>query len=145
MSVGRSCRRMLATASPDDSVRAAARRMAAYGVGEVVVLDVDRHARAVGIVTDRDITIRCVAGKLDPDQTRVSDVMTTRVHAVSEHVSMEEALARMAAAGTRRVVVTNDADAAIGVLSLDDVLALFVEEMAAVGDLLERQRPRIPT
>jgi CBS domain-containing protein len=48
MSVGRICTRITASASPDESVRAAARRMAEYGVGTLVVLKEDRGARAVG-------------------------------------------------------------------------------------------------
>lgn len=145
MAVGRTCRRVVATASPDDSVRAVAGRMAEHGVGELLVVDVDRHTRAVGIITDRDIAIRCTATKLDPDQTRVSDVMTTPVQSVSEHAPIEEALSRMAGGGIRRVVVTGDAGEVVGVLSLDDVVALFVEELGAIGRLLQRQRPRIRT
>lgn len=144
MSVGRICSRVIATASPDETIRAAALRMAEYDVGTLVILDVDRRSRPIGVVTDRDIAIRCVAAKRDPDQTRVSDIMTTPAQAVNEHTPIEEAVTRMANAATRRLVVTGDGDAIVGVLSLDDVIDLVVEETAAIGRLLERQRPHIP-
>ena len=144
MSAGRICSRVVATATPDESVRAAARRMAEFDVGSLVVLDVNGGRRPVGIVTDRDVAIRCVAALREPDRTRVSEVMTTPVQSVAAHTPIEDAMKRMAMAATRRLVVTGDGDALVGVLSLDDVLDLFVEETGAIGRLLERQKPHIP-
>jgi CBS domain-containing protein len=144
MSVGKICSRVLATASPDETVRAAARRMAEYEVGDLVVLDVDRHTRAIGMVTDRDIVLRCVAAKLDPDQTRVADVMTAPAQAVAETTSIEGALSLMAKTGTRRLVVTGDGERVVGIVSLDDVLQLLSEEAGAIGRLVKRQTPLIP-
>jgi CBS domain-containing protein len=144
MSAGRVCTRVIATASPDESIGAAARRMEEYDVGSLVVVGGDRYSRPIGIVTDRDIVVRGVAKKLDTEETRVSDVMTAPVQAVGEHMPIEEAISRMAVAGTRRVVVTGDGDRVLGILSLDDVLDLLVEETRAIGRLLEKQKPRIP-
>ena len=144
MSVGKICSRVIATASPHETIRTAAQRMAAYDVGTLVVLEGGPQGRAVGMVTDRDIAIRCVAKKLDPDQERVSEVMTTPVQTVDEHTPIGEAVARMANAGTRRLIVTADVEGVVGVLSMDDVLGLVVEQTAAIGRLLERQKPLIP-
>lgn len=144
MSAGRICSRVVATATPDESVRAAGRRMAEYDVGTLVVVDVNGGGRPIGMVTDRDIAIRCVAAQRDPDRTRVSEIMTTPVQAVTAHTSIEDAMKRMANAATRRLVVTGEGDTLVGVLSLDDVLDLFVEETTAMGRLLERQKPHIP-
>lgn len=63
MSVGRIATRVVATASPSESVLDVARRMAESNVGCVVV--VDGNQEAVGIVTDRDIVTRAVAKELD--------------------------------------------------------------------------------
>lgn len=143
MAVGRICSRITATASPDESVRAAARRMAEYGVGTLVVLKENRGARAVGLITDRDIAVRCVAEQLDPDEVLVSQVMSAPVHSVSDDTPVEEALARMAAAGTRRLIVTSDGDRVAGILTLDDVIDLIGREAAAIGRLLEKQQPHV--
>jgi len=50
----------------------------------------------------------------------------------------------MAAAGTRRLVVTGEGGRVAGILSLDDILDMIVRETTAIGRLLEKQQPRIP-
>lgn len=144
MSAGRICSRVVATASPDETIGAAARRMGEYDVGTIVVMEGGPVKRAVGILTDRDIAIRCIAERQDPESTPVSQVMTRPVQSVSEHTPIEEAVKRMASAGTRRLVVTGEADRVVGILGLDDVLDLMTREAGAVGRLLEKQQPRIP-
>ncbi len=144
MSAGKICSRVVATASPNESVREAARRMAVNGVGTLVVLEVDGLTRAAGMVTDRDIAIRCVAGGLDPDKTPVSKIMTAPARSVDQHTPIEEAVSAMARSATRRLVVTDEAHQAVGILSLDDVLDLLVREAGSIGRLLEKQTPHIP-
>lgn len=144
MSAGRICSRIMATASPDESIRAAARRMAEYDVGTLVVLKENRGSRAVGLITDRDITIRCVAENRNSDDALVSEIMTTPVHSVSDDTPVEEALAKMADVGTRRLVVTGEGGRVAGILTLDDVLDLLTRETAAIKRLLSKQQPRVP-
>lgn len=144
MSAGRICSRVIATASPDESIGAAARRMEEYDVGSLVVVQGEGDSRPVGILTDRDIVVRCVARELDPEETRVADIMTTPVQSVGEYTSIEEATSRMAGVGTRRLVVTGDGDRVVGMLSVDDILDLLIAETGAIGRLLEKQRPHIP-
>lgn len=143
MSVGERCSRIMATAWPKESVRVAAQRMAEHDVGTLVVVDPDGSTQALGILTDRDVTTRCVAGNLDPDRTPVSRVMTRPVHTIDEHASIEDAVAKMAVAGTRRLIVTGGGNAAMGIVSLDDVLDMLTEENAAIGHLLEKQKPHV--
>jgi len=93
MSVGRICSRVVATASGSETIRMAARRMADHDVGTLVVVGNSHPMPATGIVTDRDLAIRCIAGRLDPDETAISEVMTSPVHTVDEHTPMEDAVA----------------------------------------------------
>jgi CBS domain-containing protein len=144
MSVGEICSRVVATAWPGESVRVAARRMTELDVGTLVIVDAESATRPLGIVTDRDIAIRCVALNLDPDRTPLSGVMTTPVQSIEEHASIDEAVSRMAIAATRRLVITGEGQSVVGILSLDDVLGLFIDEGASIGHLLERQAPSIP-
>lgn len=137
MSVGRICSRVVVTVRPDESVRDAAVRMCRKGVGTLVV--VEDGARPVGIVTDRDVAVRCVGGHLDPDVTEVADVMTAPVRGVLEGTPIEEALSRMAAAATRRLVVVDAEDRLVGLLAMDDVLDLLAEEASDIGRLLGGQ------
>lgn len=69
--------------------------------------------------------------------------MTKPVHSIDEGASIEDAVAKMAIAGTRRLVVTSRGSAAIGIVSLDDVLDMLTEENAAIGHLLEKQKPHV--
>lgn len=143
MSVGRICSRVVATASGSESIRTAAGRMAEHEVGTLVVVGAGHPRQAIGILTDRDLAVRCIAGRLDPDETVISAVMTMPVHSVDEHTPMEDAVAIMARDGTRRLIVTGEDNRLVGLLSLDDVLGVVVEGAGAVGHLLEQQKPRI--
>jgi CBS domain-containing protein len=139
MSVGRICTRIVETAAADDSVRVASNRMKVERVGTLVVLDSD--GRPEGIVTDRDIALRVVGERRDPDTTPLSAVMTSPVDAINEDTTIDWALHRMADRGVRRLVVVDDEGMMSGLLSMDDVLALLIEEAQDVGSLLRQQLP----
>ena len=138
MSVGKLCTRTVWIAQPGESVAVAARRMAEHAVGTLVVLDEQR--RPVGMLTDRDIVLRVIASGKDPAATSIGDVMSHPIVRADEDTPIEDGIARMASAATRRLVVT-DADGRLaGLLALDDVLDLLIEEAKSVGRLLERWR-----
>lgn len=141
MSVGRICTRLVVTASPDESVFRVAKRMEEQNVGSVVVVNPSREP--VGIVTDRDIVTRCVSRGHDPEDTNVSVVMTRDVRTVNEATPIEQALGTMAGAGTRRLVVTGGEGKIVGLLSVDDVLELLVEEVEDIGRLFRKESPLI--
>ena len=143
MSAGRICSRVFATAFPGETVRAAAQRMQLSGVGSLVVVEPGATAEARGVITDRDITLRCVAPGLDPDATLVAAVMTAPVVAVDENTPVEDAVEAMARAGTRRLVVTGVGRKAVGILAMDDVLDLVAGELGPIAQLLARQRPHV--
>ena len=119
-----------------------ARRMAENNVGAVVVQDEAGGAPA-GVITDRDIAVRCVADGLDPDQMRAEDLMSSPVRTVYEHVPIDQALARMAEASTRRLVVVGEGNAVAGMLCLDDVVSLIAGEMDSIGRILAGQSPSV--
>jgi len=140
MSVGAICVREVQITSPDETVRAVARRMAASGVGTVVVLGEGR--RPLGILTDRDVTVRCVAQARDPDATPVGEVMSAPAACVHESTPIESALSRMAGTGGRRLVVVDGEERLVGILALDDVLELLAEEAATIGRLVGARAAR---
>jgi CBS domain-containing protein len=144
MVAGTLCRRKIATASPDETLRAAASRMEEDDVGTLVVVDPGHPHRAAGIVTDRDLALRSVAHGLHPDTTSIAQVMSSPVHTIDENAPLEYALTEMAAAATRRLVVTAaGTGVAVGILSLDDLLGLLCEQAASLSTLLQKQRPLI--
>jgi len=137
LSVGKICVRTVHTASPDETVLEAARRMAREQTGTLVVLDLERLP--IGILSDRDVMVRCVAERKDPASTPVSELMSTPVASVRETMPIEDALAQMATCRVRRVPVVDDRDRLVGVLSLDDVIELLVEEAGTIGRLLRHR------
>jgi CBS domain-containing protein len=143
MVAGTLCRRRVATVWSGETLGTAARRMEEDEVGTLVVVEPDDTDRAVGILTDRDLALRCVARRLDPETTPVSQVMSSPVHTIDENAPIEFALSEMAAAASRRLVVTGKGDKAIGILSLDDLLGLLCEQAVSLGMLLQKQRPLI--
>ncbi len=143
MSAGSICSRIIVTAMPGESVRTAARRMAENEVGTVVVLHPEFQGRPFGILTDRDVAVRCLARGLDPDETAISKIMSTPVQSLEEHTPLVEAISRMAAGAVRRVIVTGEEGRVVGILSLDDILDLLVLEASSLGRLLEKQRPAL--
>ena len=139
MSVGSVCVRDVDLAEPDESVQTAAQRMHSRKVGTLVVLNEDR--KPIGMITDRDLTVRVLAHARDPFQTTVSDVMTRTVHAIGEEEPVEAALSVMRSASVRRVPVVDKAGQLVGLVSLDDILTLLTEEFNAIGKLLEQESP----
>lgn len=139
MTVGRLCTREVFFARPEETVEEAAGRMLDNNVGSLVIID--EETRPVGILTDRDLAVRVVARDLVAQKTRVEDVMTRQPETVPETLSLEVALERMKGGRRRRLIVVDEEGRLEGILTLDDMLALLVEEFESIGALLKRQRP----
>jgi CBS domain-containing protein len=137
MNVGRMCTRLPETTPVDASVLVAAQQMAAQEVGTLVVTD--GAGRPTGIVTDRDIVVRCVAEGLPIEDTRVSEIMTPSPVTVWEDTEVEVALEMMADQEVRRLVVLDNAERVVGIASLDDFLEGLMEASEDIGRLLRRQ------
>ncbi|MBW2315119.1 MAG: CBS domain-containing protein [Deltaproteobacteria bacterium] len=94
--------------------------MDARSVGSVVV--VDSESRPVGILTDRDLTLRVVAAGRDPAKTSAGDVMSTDLLTASRRDSAIEVLKKLEARGVRRAPLVEDGHV-VGLVSLDDLVA----------------------
>lgn len=141
MSVGRIASRIVVTATPTESVLDVARRMEENNVGCVVVVNDLRMP--LGIVTDRDVVTRAVARELHAGETPVSVIMTRDVRTVDASTPIEEAVATMAEATARRLIVTEEESKVAGILSIDDVMELLVEETQSIGRLLQKEAPSL--
>jgi CBS domain-containing protein len=109
---------LIVSVSADAPVAAAARLMRSNAVG---FLRVREGGRLVGIVTDRDITVRAAAGGLDPESVRVEEVMTPAVVTMDAGTRADEALRVMEGAGVSRLLVVDARGQAVGVLSDHDI------------------------
>jgi CBS domain-containing protein len=106
------------TISPQDTVQRAAQLMDELNVGAIPVLDGDK---LVGMITDRDITVRSVAVGQDPRSTKVTDVMSTDVRTCTQDESVDEVLDKMGDVQIRRIPVLDAQSKVIGIVSLGDV------------------------
>jgi len=107
-------------ASPDQSIRDAAKMMAELDAG---VLPVGENDKLVGMITDRDIAIRAVAaGK--PPTTKVREVMSSEVKYCFEDDDLDDVAENMADIKVRRLPVLNREKRLVGIVSLGDI-ALF--------------------
>ena len=108
----------------EQSVRDAARYMTDRRVGAVSVLD---GTRLVGVLSERDVMGRVVARQLDPDRTRVGDVMTKDLVVAQGTESHEEGLRKMKQAGCRHLPVV-EGDQLVGMVSQRDLLQIDLSE-----------------
>lgn len=106
------------TVSPETSAAEAARLLSHYDIGSLPVTLPD--GRLKGIITDRDIVIRCVAGDGEPYQTNVSDLMTRSVVTVPPEADIREAASLMASEKVRRLPVTKEGKL-VGIIALADI------------------------
>ena len=100
------------------SVADAARKMRAAHIGSVVVED---RSGPCGIVTDRDIAVRAVADGRDPLTTPLKDVCSSTLTTVSPDDAIERAVQIMREKAIRRLLVVDDEERAVGVISLGDL------------------------
>ena len=113
----------------------AARLMRTHHVGSLVVVE-ERSPReriVVGMITDRDLVTQVMALERDPRAFRVGDIMHGDVVTVREQDSVLDTLAVMRRKKVRRVPVTGARGELIGLVALDDVLALVAEQMQALA------------
>jgi CBS domain-containing protein len=108
----------------EQSVRDAARYMTDRRVGAVSVLE---GTRLVGVLSERDVMARVVARQLDPDRTRVGDVMTKDLVVAQGTESHEEGLRKMKQAGCRHLPVV-EGDQLVGMVSQRDLLQIDLSE-----------------
>ncbi len=101
----------------------AARVMAAENIGSVAVR---RGDRVVGLVTERDLVVRVLAGVVSPDAP-IADAMRSGVPAVSPDTTETACLALMRDHGTRHLLVT-ERGATVGIISMRDLVRLMLEE-----------------
>lgn len=111
----------------------AAGMMANYDIGVVPVMGSDDDL--LGLVTDRDLVVRVLAGRKDPQSVRLGDIATKSVVDVSPDMRLSDARDLMAKHQVRRLPVRKDGRL-VGILSLGDV-ALAAASKRAVGDALE--------
>jgi len=118
---------------PETTLQEAAETMRRLDVGPLPVCDGDR---LVGMLTDRDITVRAVAEGCDPTTTPVREAMTPEIIHCFEDQDVQEAARLMAQYQIRRLPILNRNKRLVGMVSLGD-LAVSTGDQRRVGEVLE--------
>ena len=128
------------TLSPQDSMMLAAKAMEELDVGAVPVCDGEQ---LLGMVTDRDITVRGVAHGKPADSTPLSEVMSQGVRWCFEDDSVDKVIDEMRDAKIRRVPVVDRDKHLVGILSLGDLAAKadIVDAGETLANISEPAKP----
>lgn len=102
---------------PTDTAEDAAKLMSEHDIGSIPVIS---NKELMGLLTDRDIVIRCISKGKSANSTKVSELMTTDVAFVTPEQSVHEAISLMAAERVRRLPVVNEGFVD-GIVSLADI------------------------
>lgn len=116
------------TVKPQDTVQCAARLMDDFNIG---CLPVCEHGELVGMLTNRDITVRATCAGLAPATTLVAQVMSEGVRSCLHGRSPDEVLQQMAQVQIRRLPVLDDSGRVWGIVSVGDLLARQPEGVEA--------------
>lgn len=121
-----------ATCGETAPVVEAAQLMEREGVGSIPVCE---DGKLVGIVTDRDIALRVVAGGRDPRQTKIQDVMTRDPQSVGVDEPIDRVMEMMESRQVRRIPVIDGGGKLVGIIAQADIARLGND--GATGDVVQ--------
>lgn len=116
--------------APQETLQRAAQLMDELNVGALPVCE---GTELVGMITDRDITVRATAAGLEPTQHVVREVMTEQTRWCTEEQTTDEVMKQMGEVQIRRLPVLNERGEVVGIVSLGD---LAIRQSAHTDELL---------
>ena len=120
-------KRELVSCTRDTTVKRAAELMEVKDVGAIVVTE---NQKPIGIVTDRDITVRCIAKDMNAADTPVAHIMTKTVRCAGLDEGIFNVAQMMKKFEIRRVPIVDELGCAVGLLSFGDVFELVAKEIS---------------
>jgi CBS domain-containing protein len=136
MSLMNFCRKSLVRISPDASIVEACRLMEQKNVGCLIA---EREGKLCGIVTDRDIALRVAGAQKNPQETSVLEIMTPDPIRISVDKDLHHLTSLMHTYHVRRVPIVNGYDTAVGIVTLDDLIAHMGSEMSEIGKAISEE------
>lgn len=121
----------LISVAASSTVREAAKQMADHDIGDVLVSD--EAGGLAGILTDRDLVVRVLAGDLDPDHCTAGEAASTTLVTVDSDDSLDRVVGLAREESVRRIVVL-DRRNPVGIISLGD-LAIARDPGSVLGDI----------
>jgi len=146
MSLQQFCERAVVTVSPDQPIAEACQLLQEKNVGCIVATE---GGKLSGILTDRDIALKVVGEKKNPQQTTVRQIMSPNPIRIAVTKSLHDLTSLMHTHHIRRVPIIDGEDKVVGIVTLDDLLVLLGEEISDMGKgitgaLFRRPSPNEP-
>lgn len=126
--------RPVASVAPDQTVLRALEIMAEYDVGALVVLD---GKQLVGMFSERDYARKVILQGKASKQTKISEVMTSKVITVTQDTRMEECMAIMTEKHIRHLPIIDTDNQLIGIVSIGDVVKEVISQQQFIINQLE--------
>jgi CBS domain-containing protein len=133
---------MVAVVEPDTSAFVAAQLMRKHHVGALVVVDAAEKNRPVGILTDRDLVLSLMAEGLDPELFTAGDIMSVEPILAGPDMDAMDAVELMRSNQLRRLVIVDEAGRLVGIVTMEDVLALLTRELTSLTAAVVGSRDR---
>jgi CBS domain-containing protein len=130
MSLENFCRKSVVKILPEKNVAEACRVMEENNIGCLVV---ENDGKLCGIVTDRDIALKVAGALRDPQKTMVKEIMTADPIRISVDKDLRHLTSLMHAFHVRRIPIVYGHDTIVGIVTLDDIIALISNEMSEIG------------
>ena len=143
MSAGEICNREVIVIDQNSTIREAAELMRKHHVGTLVVVEdlaAGSNAKPVGILSDRDIVIEIFAEAVDFNTVLIRDVMSFELVTAREMDGIWDTMQRMKTNGIRRMPVVSDAGGLTGILAVDDLLEMLVDELTDLTKLIKQEQ-----
>lgn len=146
MVVGDVCNRDVVFVNREVTVHAACKLMRHYHVGSLVVVDdaggvvgAGGMRVPVGILNDRDVVIEINAMDLDPKVITAGDIMSPELVTAPESLGVSEAIELMRFRGVRRLPIVNAENRLVGIVTIDDLVAVMAEDISAIARVVSRE------
>ncbi|MFN2399058.1 MAG: CBS domain-containing protein [Gemmatimonadaceae bacterium] len=108
--------------TPDTRLQNAARLMKEEDVGILPVVDEIGSTRLIGVLTDRDIALRCVAEGHDSSKCSVREVMTTELRTARPDQEVDEVMDLMGREQVRRIPIVDEKGGVVGIIAQADIM-----------------------
>jgi CBS domain-containing protein len=138
MSLQNFCRKPVVKIAPHENITTACRLMEEQNVGCLIA---ENDGKLCGVITDRDIALKVIGAQMDPQKTTVKDIMTADPIRISVDKDLRQLTALMHAYHVRRVPIVDGFDITLGIVTMDDLIALLGDEMSAIGKAIADEFP----
>ena len=139
MSLRAYCGKRVVTISPERSVAEACWIMKDKNIGCLLV---ENHGKLCGILTDRDIALKVTGEDKEPVTTMVEEVMTRDPVRISVNRNVRDLVSLMHTQHVRRVPIVDGSETILGMVTMDDLIALFGDELSELGKSVSEAFPR---